>query len=246
MNLSKKIAELHSGYSVYDSGVLNSTTGNIFLALNNFPEFDYLATFYKDYIINYPETNAKSTNDYRAKSKDLFFIGDRVIEKDSCKFFFVFEGSLSSIEKLSITVLSHLWLLENSDPIIQAFCGKDKWWSFHNYRGIKDKLKINREIARHSYVVDAIRLGLDEQLKNTKTSNQLKIEKNRELIYKEIILLKPKLVICVGTAAQSIVGMKYLDQNTKFHFIRFPKYHKETKAYEDLFRIMQKITLENE
>lgn len=72
-------------------------------------------------------------------------------------------------------------------------------------------------------------------------SEQKNEHKNRELIYKEIELLKPEIVVCVGKAAQSIVGMKYLEQNTKFHSVRFPKYTNEEQAYEELFQILTKV-----
>lgn len=48
-------------------------------------------------------------------------------------------------------------------------------------------------------------------------------------------------MVCVGKAAQSIVGMKYLEQNTKFHSVRFPKYTNEEQAYEELFQILTKV-----
>jgi hypothetical protein len=39
--------------------------------------------------------------------------------------------------------------------------------------------------------------------------------------------------------AKELVGMKYYDLPTKFHHIKFPKYHND--SYEDLREILQKV-----
>jgi len=236
MLLAKNLAELHSFYGVYSSEALHSKSGNILNELYKYEEFDYLNNFYNHYIKSYDDTITLEINDKRARSKDLFFIGENVIKTAYSKFFFVFEGSLSPTEKLSITVLSHLWLTGN-DELIKEFCGKDKWWTLSNYLNAKEKLNITKEFADDSYVTDAIRIGSNEAAGATKEMHKL----NQELIYAEIILLKPKLVICVGKTAQDILGMRYLNQDTKFHAVKFPKYHNETGGYKELLTIMENI-----
>jgi hypothetical protein len=218
MSLSIKLSRLHSLYNVYSSGAFHSKSGNILYELCKHEDFDYLNNFYKQYINSYDDTLTS------------------VIEAGHSKFFFVFEGSLSQTEKLSITVLSHLWLTKKEE-LINKFCGKDKWWTFSNYHNIHEKLNITKDFANHSYVTDALRVG-----SNNETNKKKKLyELNQELIYKEIVLLKPKLVICVGKTAEEIVGMKYLNQDTKFHSVMFPKYHNEVDGYNELHAIMESI-----
>lgn len=231
MSIAQKLALLHSSYRVYPSESLQPKPGNILTELQKYPAFDYLTTFYNEYCNNYPPVVATAMNDKRARSRDLFFIGEETIKAEASKFFFVFEGALSDTQNLSITVLSHLWLLQNDDPIIKEFC--DKWWRLSDYRNIKDKLKICKDFANDSYIVDALRLD--------DSDNSVKRKINQKLIYEEIHILKPKLVICVGKTAQDIVGMKYLDQDTKFHSVRFPKYHSEVDGYEELSKIMERL-----
>lgn len=226
MLLPEKLAELHSHYGVYSYNGLCSDNGNILATLKEFSTYNYLSSFYNEYIQSYTQIKAILTDDKRARSKDLFYIGNEVIKTNQAKLFFVFEGSLSDSEKLSITVLAHLWL-QNQDDIIDRFCGKYNWWTKPNYLGVKNKLKIIPEFAQNAYVTDAIRVENEH--------------KNRELIYKEIELLKPEIVVCVGKAAQSIVGMKYLEQDTKFHSVRFPKYTNEKQEYEELSLILTKV-----
>ncbi len=157
MLLPEKLAQLHSDYGVYSYKALQSDKGNILTTLKEFSVFNYLSSFYKGYIEFYAQSEVILTNDERARSKDLFFIGNEVVKTNQAKLFFVFEGSLSDSEKLSITVLAHLWL-QNQDDIIDKFCGKHNWWTKPNYKDVKDKLKIIPEFAQNAYVTDAIRV----------------------------------------------------------------------------------------
>jgi hypothetical protein len=166
-----------------------------------------------------------NVNNEQARSRDLPFIGENVLKSGNSKYFFLFEGSLAK-DKLSISVFSHLWIT-NNETIINEFCGKNGWWKKSDYLSIKTKLNITKEIAINSYVTDAIRFNEKNQ--------------NTNLIYEEIELFKPKLVICVGSKARDIVGMRYLKGDIKFHHVKFPKYHKETKEYDELKQIMNEF-----
>lgn len=146
--------------------------------------------------------------------------------KGEADFIFYFEGSLANTNKLSITVLAHLWLTED-EAIINKFIGKDKWWTLSNYQNIKTKLKILETHVHKSYITDA------KRFKNN--------DKCSELIISEINLLKPKFVISIGHTAKNLVGMNYYDLPTKFHFVKFPKYHNDMSIYKDLNSIMNKI-----
>lgn len=132
-------------------------------------------------------------------------------------------------DKISITLLSHLWLTED-EAIINKFLGKTKWWTKANFSKIKKSLRIDREIVERSYISDSVRFEKDET--------------NMKLIRKEIKLFKPKLVVCVGNKARDLVGMRYYDFPTKFHYVRFPKYHKDNYIYEELNEILEKLSRE--
>ncbi len=139
--------------------------------------------------------------------------------------------------------MSNLWSINDKDI-------KDKfikiWWKDRPsyYESIFLKLNINSKIASNSYVTDAKRIG---DIKDGDKISENRQHLNRKLIYEEIELLKPELIICVGDKAKDIVGMKFLDQNTKFHAVRFPKYipkEKEdavNKSYDELSQIMNSI-----
>lgn len=227
MSLIQKFAEIHNKYQAYSKATFEvAEEGNIVYRLQNHEEFKYLFNFYNDFhniLLNKFSDNLKVR---QARSQDLPFLGPNVIKTGRVKFMFVFEGSLSPVNALSITVLSHLWLTE-SQIIIDDYCGKGKWWTINNYLNIKRNLKLTKEIAENSFVIDALRL-------NDK-------KKCTELIYDEINLLKPKLVICVGSIARNIVGMRYVKSDTKFHSVKFPKYHKEKQIYDNLEMIINDI-----
>ena len=66
MLLPEKLAELHSHYGVYSYNDLCAYNGNIISAVKEFSIFDYLSSFYKDYIRSYTQLEAVLTNDKRA------------------------------------------------------------------------------------------------------------------------------------------------------------------------------------
>jgi hypothetical protein len=136
----------------------------------------------------------------------LPYIGEDVIESESSKYMFVFEGSLSQSDRLSITVLSCLWPLANFQPIQPIF---QMFWS-SPYFYIVECLGITPNIARNSYVVDAGRIGTE--------SGRQDRPKNRELLEREIELLKPELVVLVGETAADTIGNKTQRKNESLYF----------------------------
>ena len=68
-----------------------------------------------------------------------------------------------------------------------------------------------------------------------------KINKNKEIIKKEIDFFKPKLVVCIGNKARDLVGMRFYDFPVQFHYVKFPKYHSNNNIYLELNEIFKKI-----
>ena len=228
MEISTQLAKLHDDFSLFSKDDFLITTGNIINSLKMFDEFSYLYNFYKIYGSNFLNKIPTSVNVKEAKNRDLPFIGKNVISNQRADFIFYFEGSLSKEDKLSITVLSHLWLTFD-EKVINTFCGKNLWWTVANFKNIRDRLNLSKKVISNSYITDAIRFDRSQNEKNTK------------LAYEEILLLKPKLVICIGTKAKETIGMKFLVQNTKFHYIKFPKYHNDTNIYKELNKILENL-----
>jgi len=139
---------------------------------------------------------------------------------------FYFEGSRQDKNKISITVLSHLWLTDD-ETIIDKFCGENKWWTKANFLNIKNRLAVDKKIIERSYITDAIRFDSDD--------------KNKEIIKKEIDFFKPKLVVCIGNKARDLVGMRFYDFPVQFHYVKFPKYHSNNNIYLELNEIFKKI-----
>ncbi len=224
---TQELAKLHRDSRLFSSATFQvSDRENILCRLKEFEEYDYLSQFYSEYQEHFVDSSNEAVNRREARSRDLPFIGNNVLKSGRAKFFFVFEGSLQAINKLSITVLSHLWLSIDPDTI-KAFCGSDGWWTERNYYNVKDRLRMSSKIAADSYVIDGTRFANDEE--------------STKLVYKEMELLKPKLVVCIGGRARNIVEMRYLDQDTKFHHVKFPKYHSDNSIYDQLSKILDKV-----
>lgn len=228
MDITTNLANLHARYGLFSKNDFEKKEGNILVRLKQFNEFSYLSNFYNEYIACFTNNTTHSNNTKESIKKDLPFIGEKVIKKQKAEFIFYFEGSLAKEEKLSITVLSHLWLI-NDQNIINAFCGKELWWTHANFNNIKNRLNLSPKVVSNSYITDAIRFGKEQS------------KKNRELAFEEISLLNPQVVICVGTKARDTIGMRYLSQETKFHFIKFPKYHNENEIYNHLNEILNPL-----
>lgn len=224
VNFSKKLGFLHNQYGLFSRDSFSvKYEKNIINFLEDFP---YLKSFYEEYQKEFTSNQKEHIDSKVARSTDLPFIGIDVIKKGEADFIFYFEGSLASTDKLSITVLAHLWLA-NDEKIINKFIGQNKWWTLANYQNVKSKLKISESHINKSYITDAKRFN-----NNDKCS---------DLIRSEINILKPKLVISVGNTAKNLVGMNYYDLPTKFHYVKFPKYHNDMKIYTELNSIMNRI-----
>ncbi|MDI3544688.1 MAG: hypothetical protein PWQ43_124 [Rikenellaceae bacterium] len=226
--LAISLGEIHNESGLFSKNVFDQVKkeNNIIEYLDDFP---YLRIFYDKYIEQFDENNPNKIDRAEAINIDLPFIGEKAIYNEQIDFMFYFEGSRQDKDKISITVLSHLWLIED-EAIINKFLGENKWWTKENFSNIKNRLLIDSEIIKRSYISDAVRFENDET--------------NRKLICKEIKLFKPKLVVCVGTKARDLVGMRYYDFPTKFHHVRFPKYHKDNYIYEELKEILEKLSRE--
>lgn len=227
MEIGREIAQLHRAANLFGSSAFQvSSSHNILNTLGVYPEFRYLSEFYSEYRKAFANSQNEPINAPGARSRDLPFIGENVLKNGTAKFMWVFEGSLSRLERLSITVLSHLWLTENP-TVIGAFCGFNGWWTERNYLNVRNRLRLSVAIGRDSYVVDAIRFSQQNR--------------NDDLIDREIRLLNPKIVICVGDKARKTVGMRYRAEDTKYHHVRFPKYHSDDTIYDELSDILSQF-----
>jgi len=221
--LSTDLSKIHNKYNLFSQSDFKNIQkeNNIIEFLE---DFSYLRIFYENYAAQFDDNFQKKINRKEAINNDLPFIGEKAIYNDSVDFIFYFEGSRQNKKKISITVLSHLWLTDE-ETIIDKFCGKNKWWTKANFLNIKNRLAIDNRVLERSYISDALRFDNDEI--------------NKELIQKEIEFFKPKLVICIGTKARDLVGMRYYNFPVKFHYVKFPKYHSNNKIYEELNGILK-------
>jgi hypothetical protein len=223
--LAISLGEIHNESGLFSKNVFDQVKkeNNIIEYLDDFP---YLQIFYEKYIEQFDENEPNEIDRRDAINVDLPFIGEKAIYNEQIDFMFYFEGSLLVEDKISITVLSHLWLTED-ETIINKFVGKTKWWTKANFLNIKNRLAIDRRIVERSYISDTVRFKDDEI--------------NKKLIYEEINLFKPKLVVCIGNKARDLVGMRYYDFPVKFHHVKFPKYHNDNDIYKELNEILEKF-----
>jgi len=224
-NFANGLCIIHNNYELFSQNDFRNVQkeNNIIESLD---DFSYLRIFYENYIAQFDNNSTRKITRPEAINIDLPFIGEKAIYNDSVDFMFYFEGSQQDKKKISITVLSHLWLTDD-ESIIDKFCGKNKWWTKANYLNIKNRLAIDNRIIERSYISDAVRFDNDE--------------KNMNLIHDEIKFFKPKLVVCIGTKARDIVGMRFYDFPVQFHYVKFPKYHSDNKIYKDLNEILEKL-----
>jgi len=204
-NLAQILAQIHAEFGIYDSAMFSVPDSNdIVHRISSIPELAHLHQFYVDYRREYI-TELQNRPDQRsalrltgiARSVDLPFIGDAVVETGQAKYLVIFEGSLSRSDHLSITVLSCLWLLDQhtiSRDIFQSFWGGRR----HAYDYIHKCLGMNAGIARHCYITDAVRIG--------KPNGKQDRLQNRQLLKREIELLSPELVVLVGKSAADTIG----------------------------------------
>lgn len=251
IELAHELASLHYKFGIYDSipkfdELRNHENCNILNFCKEFESLKFFNKFFDNYFKHYDSLPSRFTSEIRnsintkqARGVDFPFIGENVITTGKAKFMFVFEGSLSNNSedskkdnaKLSITVLSNFWHLEDRDEIKALFKkqkdSKVNFWNESNFLKVKSQLHLNQDIVKNCFVTDAVRIAEEDD------KTKIDIEKNRDLIWKEIGLIEPSLVICVGGKAKEIVGMQYSDLDTKFHHIPFPTYRKSAKKNID-------------
>jgi hypothetical protein len=137
----------------------------------------YLANYYKRYFSWYEKITIGNwiTQSFRddniSRSTDLPFIGSEVLKTGEGEFLFVFKGSLQKPEKFSMTVLSCLWMFENSSPYKYLL---DQFWpDTQNYHPLVKNLGITPEIANKSFVTDFARVASRNGKRDAKKSKAL-------------------------------------------------------------------------
>lgn len=223
--LANILGEIHNRYNLFSSVDFKVKNGdNIIPALD---EFSYLQRFYEFYAAQFENNSPNEIDRREAKNRDLPFVGEKVIENAKVDFIFYFMGSLQIEKKLSITVLAHLWTVDEED-IIDKFCGEDKWWRKHLFKNLKNSLAIDKSVIKRSYITDAVRFK----------SNKL----NKKLIFEEINFFRPKIVVCVGSVTKDLVNTTGYDFPVRFHYVPFPKYgHGNSEMYNELNQILKNL-----
>lgn len=197
------LARLHKG--IYPK----TSNRNFIDNLKGINSLSYLTSFYDAYLDSYEAnlTDSFSFHELKtsiARTKDLFFIGDQVINSKKTKYMFIFEGSLQKQPELTVTVEAWRWILNKENDEYRFL----KPWRRGEY--ISEKFCMKAEVAKNSYVVDAVRFGkLAENAKDVITGKSKElpdIDKCRELLHKEIELLNPEFIIPVGNNARKILG----------------------------------------
>jgi len=213
--LANRLAQIHSQFGVYASPLVDQRVDlNILDAISDEPQLQYLVDFYDEYLGFYKKASSNSesapnlTGD--ARSTDLPFLGPEVMQTGKAKYMFVFVGSLQAPTILSVTVLSCYWLLEKPDDVLM----RRFWPKLATYYRLVKKLGITPGIARTSYVTDIFRIGNQNKKPDTRG--------NRALVFEEIDLLSPELVVLVGSRPRDIVGKNRIDQDKRMVHVPFP------------------------
>ena len=228
--IARTLAEIHSKFGIFDIPMLNADKSrNIIDQISGIPSLAYLHQFYIDYKEALTTEFGKSPCEVVisrrtdvSRSVDLPFIGESVVQTGHAKCFFVFEGSLAQKEFLSVTVLACLWPLEATPGPLHGIVRKF-WPSPYDY--IVECLGIKSEIAKHSYVVDAVRIAVQGGKKPDRKQNRLLLEQ-------EINLLKPRLLVLVGRIAEETIGNKAREaERGRYFAVPFPT---RTRSPEDV------------
>lgn len=215
MLLAEELAKNHSQFGIYSSTIRGQNILDDLRDLQT-PELDYLLDFYASYFNAYkpPSMNSGNlSNAVLAKNTDLFFIGQEALSS-SAKFMFVFEGSLQDPKKLSITVLACFWLLNDSSLSQQHKNVLKQYWSLCRYKDVKDKLGINADIAKNSYVVDMVRVG--------NRQDKPDLGRSREVLKMDFYSIRPKHVISVGIRTRDFIKDAIPDECIRT--VYFPSY----------------------
>jgi hypothetical protein len=227
-----RLAELHAEYNIYPEHFMRKNTNHrIIHYLERFPETKYLAEIYQDYLSKYhsnlitlginPEDKAKMSGKI-ARSVDLPFIGKNVLDKNKPTFMIIFNGSLQKEKKLSVTVLSCFWLFENA--FIKHESMVKEYWKEKPFTLMLNSLKITPKMAQHAYIVDAFRIS-----NGVETVTKANKEDNQRLLIREAELIKPDLILQVGTTTSNIVRDSLKENGFNVDFVNFPGTQNESE-----------------
>jgi hypothetical protein len=190
---------------------------NIVDCFNDIPDLNYLADFYNKYFNCY---NGLSNGDWKnhsfkddniSRSTDFPFIGNKVVANNKAKYFFIFKGSLQKPEKLSMTVLSCLWIFKDLLPynyLINRF-----WPGTQNFHPLISNLGITPEIANQSYVTDFARIANPNGRRDAK--------KSKSVLLEEMNLLNPELVVLVGAEPRDAFYNEILEMPERYIHVPF-------------------------
>lgn len=194
-----------------------------------------IASVYDKYITHY-RTHAKGGQPLNvfaaggvAKNVDLFSIGDWVLDNGQACLMFVFQDSLSKDEKLSVNVLSCLWALDCFNTRVDRLESRSlelmtpefqeiarDFWTGHRFTMMMNSLRITPDVARRSFVVDAVRVPYREG----ESSGDIDSKACQELLKREVDILRPRFIIAVGGVAKYHLE-EAVPGRSVFH-VRFP------------------------
>jgi hypothetical protein len=216
--LAERLAKIHAKYGIYSESQINAgVEENILDYFEGIAELNYLKEYYKRYLSHYEKEmngvwrNNKFIDDNLSRSTDLPFIGTEVLEKGKANYFFIFKGSLQKPEKLSMTVLSCLWLFKDITPHIKIL--NQFWPKTQNYHPLVSNLGITPQVARKSYVTDFARVANVNGRRDTR--------KSKEVLLAEIELVKPEIVVLVGAEPRDAFFKEIIDTPERYIHVPF-------------------------
>lgn len=240
MSILEELASVHSEFGLYPRLLSDRhfmPEDNIVERLRGIAAGRPIASVYREYITHY-RTHAKGGQPLNvfaaggvAKNVDLFSIGDSVLDNGQACLMFVFLGSLSDHEKLSVNVLSCLWALDCFNTRVDRLesrslklmtpefqeIARDFWPPTGNrFTAVMNSLRITPDVARRSFVVDAVRVPYREG----ESSGDIDSKACQELLEREVDILRPRFIIAVGGVAHNYL-MNAVPGRSVFH-VRFP------------------------
>jgi len=254
MSILEELASVHSEFGLYPRLLSDRYSQippeyNIVERLRGIAAGKPIASVYDKYITHY-RTHAKGGQPLNvfaaggvAKNVDLFSIGDSVLDNGQACLMFVFLGSLSDHEKLSVNVLSCLWALDCFNTRVDRLSLKSRslelmptefqeiaknfWPQTHKFTMMMNSLRITPDVARRSYVVDAVRVPYREGKRRGKRNSKA----CQELLKREVDILRPRFIIAVGKKAydyleylEKAVPKRFTDPVPTVRPVNFPRY----------------------
>lgn len=137
IEIVQRLSHIHAKYGVYSENQIKGDVSESLLEdIISIADLTYLTNFYDSYFKEYQNSIDGNwyTNSFNgdnvARSTDLPFIGSDVVDRGTAEYLFVFKGSLQSVEKLSMTVLSCFWIFNSTIKYQNLF---HKYWPSQNY-----------------------------------------------------------------------------------------------------------------